>query len=149
MSHDHTSHPIPAPCIIDFGTIINKEDIRRLLTDLGSVYYTHTLDGVLQSEGEGWVVEVFADSLQSTLVANHSLYINVQSFDYLKIHRSGDHQTYFDLVQENRQLRLIPISPSLPDVDVSQNLDVDTLEAMVTQVLAAKWDVQLDDDTSF
>ncbi len=146
MSYKKSSQHLPAPCIIDSGTIIHKDDIRRLLTDLSHVRYIHTLEGKIQSQGEGWVVEVFADIHQATLVANHRLYINVESFDYLKLEQTPEQQTYFDLIQDNRRLRLIPISNCLQDFDAAQKLDADALEAMVTQVLSARWDVQLDDD---
>lgn len=120
--------------------------MRRLLSSLGRVYYIHTLDNSIQSQGEGCVMEVFTDLHQSTLIANHALYLNVQSFDYLQLHCSPDGETYFDLIQDNRQLRLIPLSNPLRDQQANQDFDVDTLEAMVTQVLSAKWDVQIDDD---
>lgn len=143
MSH-HQS-PLPAPCIIDTGTIINKQDMGRLLTDLGRVRYIHTLDGKLQNEGEGCVLEVFADPHRSTLIANQAIYLNVQSFDYLQLGQSADKQAHFDLVQDNRQLRLIPRSTPLQEQSAHQ-FNADALEAMVTQVLSAKWDVQIDDD---
>ncbi len=145
MTYNHPSHSFPAPCIIDDGILINKEDMRRLLNDLGRVRYIHTLDGRLQSEGDGWLVEVFTDPLQATLIANHLVYINVQSFDYLKL-TSVAGETYFDLIQDIRQLRLIPVSSIPQEIDSAEDLDAETIEAMVTQVLAAKWDVQLDDD---
>lgn len=146
MGYNKSSRSIPAPCIIDFGTIINKDDIRRLLNDLGRVRYIHTFDGKFQSQGEGWVVEVFSDPSQATLVANHRLYINVHSFDYLEINQSPDQETFFDLIQEHRQLRLIPIVNFGQDPAVTQKLDAEALEAMVTQVLSARWDVQFDDE---
>ncbi|MBE9124581.1 MULTISPECIES: hypothetical protein [unclassified Coleofasciculus] len=145
MSYHQSPYRLPAPCIIDTGIIINKQDMGRLLTDLGRVRYIHTLDGKLQSEGEGYVLEVFADPQRSTLVANQALYINVCSFDYLQLNQSSDKKTYFDLVQENRQLRLIPLSNPLQDQS-SEHLNAEALEAMVTQVLSAKWDVQIDDE---
>ena len=144
MSHDQSSHRLPAPCIIDTGIIVNKQDIGRLLVDLGRVRYIHTLDSQLQSEGEGCVLEVFDDPQRSTLIANHALYLNVESFDYLELTQSQEQQTYFDLIQENRQLRLIPLSNSLQDQS-TRTLNAAALEAMVTQVLSAKWDVQFDD----
>lgn len=146
MSHDKTSQPIPAPCIIDFGILVNKEDIRRLLNDLSRVHYIHLLDGKVQSEGEGWIMEVFNDAQQSTLVANHSLYLNVYSFDYLQLYQDEQKNTYFDLIQDNRQLRLIPLASNLPAPEAVGSLDAAALEEMLTQVLSAKWDVQLDDD---
>lgn len=146
MNYDPASLSLPAPCIVDDGILVNKDDIKRLLSDLGHVRYVHTVDGKLLSAGEGWIVEVFADAHQSTLVANHSLYLNVQSFDYLQLHSSQENQACFDLVQDSRQLRLIPLASNLPDPEIARDLDPVTLEEMVTQVLSAKWDVQLDDD---
>lgn len=145
MSYHQPPHQIPAPCIIDRGIIINKQDIGRLLTDLGRVRYIHTIDGELQSEGEGYVLEVFADARRSTIIANQAIYINVCSFDYLELGQSPAKDVYFDLLQDNRQLRLIPLSNPLQDQSTEQ-LNAEALEAMVTQVLSAKWDVQVDDD---
>ncbi|HEY9743769.1 MAG TPA: hypothetical protein V6C90_25055 [Coleofasciculaceae cyanobacterium] len=146
MSHPQSPHHLPAPCIIDTGIIINKQDIGRLLTDLTRVRYIHTLDGKLQNEGEGYVMEVFAAPNRSTLIANQALYLNVQSFDYLHLSQSPEKEAYFDLIQDNRQLRLIPLSNPFQEQS-TQQLNADALEAMVTQVLSAKWDVQIDDDS--
>ncbi len=145
MSHEQSIHQLPAPCIVDNGIIVNKDDMRRLLTNLGRVKYIHTLEEKLQVENEGFVVEIFSDPHQSTLIANGSLHLNVQSFDYLQLHCSENREAYFDLIQENRQLRLIPLSSPLEE-QVNKNFDVDALEAMVAQVLSAKWDVQIDED---
>lgn len=87
MSSDRTpfhSH-LPAPCIVDSGTVVNKQDIRRLLCDLGPVRYRYTQGDHCISEGEGYVVEVFSDPNEATLVTNHSLYLNICSFDYLEL----------------------------------------------------------------
>jgi|SRR6476469_831087 hypothetical protein len=144
MSHDPSVPQLPAPCIIDTGIIANKQDMRRLLADLGRVRYLHTLDTKLLSQGEGCVLEVFADPQRATLIANHALYLNVQSFDYLQLSQSPEQEAYFDLVQDHRQLRLVPLSNPLQE-QANRNLNAAALEAMVTQVLSAKWDVQLDD----
>ncbi|AOY83197.1 MAG: hypothetical protein F6J90_19100 [Moorea sp. SIOASIH] len=145
MSHHQSRHQLPAPCIIETGIIINKRDMKRLLGDLGCVRYIHTLDGQLKNQGEGLVQEVFADPHCSTLIANRTLYINVHSFDYLQLSQSPEQEAYFDLINENRQLRLIPLLNPLQQECVEQ-LQAEALEAMVTQVLSAKWDVQIDDD---
>lgn len=146
MSYNQFSHSIPAPCIIDAGIIVSKDDMRRLLSSLSRVRYVHTLDDQVQNQGEGCILEVFADPNQATLIANHALYLNVHSFDYLQLHQSSDGESFFDLIQENRQLRLISLSNPLHEQDNSRNLDEAALEAMLTQVLSAKWDVQIDDD---
>lgn len=145
MSQQQTTQTLPAPCIIDFGTIVDREDMKRLLNDLGRVRYIHSLENTQQSEGEGWIQEVFSDPHRSTLVANGSIYLNIQSFDYLQIQKSPENQTYFDLIQDNRQLRLIPLSNSLQDPEGRNNLNAD-FEEMLTDVLSSKWDMHVDED---
>jgi hypothetical protein len=145
MNHHLPDTKIPAPCIINTGLIVNKLDIRRLLGDLGRVRYVYTQEGKLQSEGEGDVMEVFANPQRSTLVANNALYLNVYSFDYLELKQSQDKETYFDLMQEGTCLRLIPMTtPSQERKD--RSLNVSTIEAMMEQVLSARWDAEIDDD---
>ncbi|MGL5792875.1 MAG: hypothetical protein ACRC06_00435, partial [Waterburya sp.] len=96
--------------------------------------------------GQGLIQEIFCDSHQSTLVANRKIYLNIQSFDYLQLSRSTDNLTCFDLIQDNRQLRLIPVSRIAQAQSISKNIDAETIEAMVTEVLSARLDVQFDDD---
>jgi hypothetical protein len=150
MSHDYVSRnpSFPAPCIVDSGTVVDKRDIQRVLSDLTRVRYIHMQDGQVASEGEGCVLEVFADPHKATLIANHTLYLNVYSFDYLELSRSADHVACFDLIQEERQLRLIPLSHPLQDQG-TRNLNAADLEAVVAEVLSANWDVQIDDEDEF
>lgn len=149
MSHNqfpgNTRH---APCIIDTGVIVNKRDIQRLLSDLGRVRYQHLEDEKLRSQGEGYVQEVFADPNRSTLVANHTLYLNVCSFDYLELNQSDQEEPYFDLIQDRRILRLIPLSNPLQD-QTQCTLNAAALEAMMAEVLAANWDMQRDSGENF
>ncbi len=149
MNHERASHlSIPAPCLIDSGVVVNKTDMLRLLQDLGQVQYSHFQDGVTLSEGQGLVMEVFADGQQATLVANHALYINVHSFDFLEIGKVDVDSSHFDLVQDNRRLRLIPLSDPMHD-QVTRSVNTATLEAMVADALSASWDACLDDDRNF
>jgi hypothetical protein len=127
--------------------VVNKLDMRRLLADLGHVRYVYTQDGELQSEGEGNVMEVFANPQRSTLVANHALYLNVCSFDCLELKQSPEKETFFDLVQEGSCLRLIPLSTPMQERQ-ERSLNVSAIEAMMEQVLSARWDAEIDDDTS-
>lgn len=145
MSHHRSDANLPAPCIIDTGMIVNKLDMRRLLADLGRVRYIHIQEGKFQSEGEGDVIEVFANPRRSTLVANHTLYLNIYSFDYLELKQSKEQETYFDLVQDSRCLRLIPLSTPLQE-RTTRNLNQTSWEAMMDQVLWARWDAEIDDD---
>jgi hypothetical protein len=150
MNHDHLSGntKLPAPCIVDTGIVVSKQDMQRLLADLNRVRYSYKQDGKLISEGEGYILEVFADPQHSTLVANHTLYLNVHSFDYLELTQSPEQQTCFDLIQDHRQLRLMPLSNPLQE-QTTRNLNVAALEAVVAEVLSANWDVRIDDEENF
>lgn len=149
MNHDQLSGnaQVPAPCIVDRGIVISKHDIHRLLADLNRVRYIYQQDGNLISEGEGYVLEVFADPQQSTLVANHTLYLNVYSFDYLQL-TQAEEQSCFDLIQDSRRLRLIPLTNPLQEQN-SRSLNAAALEAVVAEVLSANWDVRIDDEDNF
>lgn len=147
MSHHLPDTRIPAPCIINTGIIVNKLDMRRLLTDLGRVHYLYTQEDKLLSEGDGDVMEVFSNPQRSTLVANNALYLNVHSFDYLELKQSPQQETYLDLMQEGTCLRLIPLSTPLQERR-ERNFNVSAIEAMMEQVLSARWDAEIDDDCS-
>jgi hypothetical protein len=147
MSHHLPDARIPAPCIVNTGIIVNKLDMRRLLADLGRVRYIYTQEGRLQSEGEGDVMEVFANPQRSTLVANCALYLNVCSFDYLELKQSAQQETSFNLMQEGMCLSLVPLSTPLQERK-ERSLNVSAIEAMMEQVLSARWDAEIDDDCS-
>jgi hypothetical protein len=149
MNHERVGDlSIPAPCLVDNGVVVNKNDMLRLLQDLGQVRYRHLQDDRVMAEGQGLVMEVFADSQQATLVANHTLYINVYSFDFLEIGKVGADQSHFDLVQDNRRLRLFPMSDPMHD-HLTRTANTAAFEAMVADALSASWDACLDDDRNF
>jgi len=150
MMHDPSpqSQQLLAPCIIETGTIVNKQDMRRVLSDLSRVRYTYSQDGFSTCEGEGCVLDVFADPRQSTLIANQAIYINVCSFDYLELSRTEEQETCFDLIQEDRHLSLIPLSTPVQD-QLAHHLNLATLETLVAEVLAARLDAHFDDEEHF
>lgn len=145
MSYDQLNCRVSAPCIIDTGIVVNKRDMQKLLVDLGRVRYIHIQDNQVKSQGEGHILEVFADQQQATLIANHTLYLNVYSFDYLELKQSPDNETYFDLVQDGRLLRLVPLSNPLQD-QATRNLQAAAFDAVMDQVLSNNWDTTIDDD---
>ncbi len=130
---------LPAPCLVDVGTIINKQDMRRVLSNLGAVRYAYLDEKTCLQENDGYVIEVFSDPHQATLVVNHTLYLNICSFDYIDLRRSGN-EAYFDLVQDNRRLRLIPLSSPLHE-QTEHAIEMASLEAMVSDVLASNSDI--------
>lgn len=145
MSYQPSTTSLPAPCLVDTGTIINKKDMVRILHHLGRVRYIHSHEEQILREGEGYVVEVFSDPQQSTLVANSSLYLNVASFDYMEMGQLDNNQAYFDLIQEHCRLRILPSSNPLTEHNTCSISDA-TLEAMLAEALTARWDACLDDD---
>ena len=154
MNH-RTSDDLPAPCIVESGIVVNKTDMLRLLKSLRRVRYIHRQDDEITNRGEGCVMEAFSDPTQATLVANHSLYLNVDSFDYLEMVTTADDTdadagfvTNFALVQDNRCLCLTPMNNDLGERSARQ-LDAAALEAIVTEALSASWDASLDDDRHF
>lgn len=147
MSQHRSDTKLPAPCIINTGIIVNKLDMRRLLADLGRVRYIHIQEDKYKSEGEGDVVEVFANQNRSTIVANHALYLNIYSFDYLELKQSSEQETYFDLMQDSCCLRLIPLSTPVQE-RATRKLNETAWEAMMEQVLSSRWDAEIDDDGS-
>ena len=144
------THPC-APCIVDTGTLVNKRDIYRLLSDLGRVRYFDIVDGAVRKQGEGCVMDVFQDSTAATLVVNGSLYLNVNSFDYACLRDpasvaeladlgKGQAGVVIDLVQASRILRLVPLVE--PRSDPAELLgDNRALQAAV-DVLAAGWSIE-------
>lgn len=77
------------PCIIDQGVVFNKKDMCRILQSLDRIQYTEVLQDSQASEEiitrEGVIVDVFEDDTQATIFFNRRIYLNVNSFDYLKI----------------------------------------------------------------
>ena len=146
MNPEFHSPLLPAPCIIDQGILINKEDMERALNDLGQVNYHYQLDGKSQAEGQGWILDVFSDPRQATIVMNQSLYLNVHSFDYLEISLDEEGKTIIDLWQETRQLRLIPLDNLLFPQNGNHYFVSADLEAAVSEVLSAQLDMQWDQE---
>ncbi|MGB7088325.1 MAG: hypothetical protein WBD47_22410 [Phormidesmis sp.] len=143
MNHRNSSD-LPAPCLVESGIVVHKSDMLRLLRGLRRVRYIHRQDNEITNTGEGCVIETFANPKQATLIANHSLYLNVCSFDYLEMVPAGEETTYV-LVQDNRCLCLTPIANPLEDRS-TRHLDAAALEAIVTEALSASWDASLDDE---
>lgn len=147
LNPEFSDSPLPAPCVIEEGILVNKDDIQRALSDLGHVNYCYQLDGQCQGEGEGWILDVFNDGKQATIVMNQTLYLNVNSFDYLQLSTNDHGQTLIDLWQDTRQLRLIPIETDVLPPDPYQYFSTSDLEFVVSEVLSAQMDVQQDQES--
>lgn len=144
------THHVPslAPCIIDAGIVVNKRDILRLLEDLGRVSYEEIRHGQVFRRGEGYVMEVYCDPTCATVVANCTLYLNVNSFDYLELDAPEDERPCFDLVLDGRILRLRPLSDPISEREEERQSEVTSTSCDVfSDVVLTDWDE--DDEMDF
>ena len=102
-------------CIVDEGIVVNRRDMVRILRDLGHVRYTDFEEDRVRTAGEGYVTSVFANFKGSTIIVNKRLYINVNSFSYLRLSKLEDDTAAIDLVDEQRRVRLVPVSDPLQE----------------------------------
>lgn len=106
------NHDNQLQCIVDEGILLNRRDMVRLLRDLGLVRYVDLHSGETRASGEGYVTSVVANQINSTIIANRRLYLNVNNFEYLKLGLDAG-QTFFDLVDRDRIVRIIPLDCAL------------------------------------
>ena len=109
-------------CIVDEGVLVNRRDIVRILRDLGTVRYLDIQDGTVVRTGEGYVASVVSSASSSTVIANKRLYLNVNSFEYLRLGVEAD-LPVFDLVDDKRTIRLIPSPDSAGERPAAQSED--------------------------
>lgn len=102
------------PLVVDDGIIANRRDMVRVLRDLGHVRYAELVGDETRASGEGLVAHVAAHDTAATIVANRRIYLNVNGFDFLRLGRGSDGAA-FDLVTDNRTLRLEPLSDPIRD----------------------------------
>lgn len=103
------------PCIVDEGIISNRQDMLRVLRDLGHVRYMDLYEDRVRSSGEGYVMRVFSKDDGATIFVNKRLYINVNGFDYLRLSRTEDENAAIDLVDDRRIVRLVPLTDPITD----------------------------------
>jgi hypothetical protein len=131
----------PAPCIIDVGIVVHKRDMLRLLEDLGRVSYEEVRHGVVWRKGEGYVMEVYCDPHCATMVVNRTLYLNVNSFDYLELEAPEDGKPCFSLVQEERKLKLIPLSDPISEREEERHSRIlQPAQDVFSDVALVDWD---------
>lgn len=106
MENRNTDNQIS--CLVEQGIIYSKRDMIRILRDLDRVNYTDLIDNLSVAHGEGYVVEVYANSFDSTLVFNNRLHINVNSFDFLKIITQPE--KLVELISGHRIMKLKPLT---------------------------------------
>ncbi|MEK7376627.1 MAG: hypothetical protein AABZ57_05645 [Candidatus Margulisiibacteriota bacterium] len=94
--------------IVNEGIVYNKRDMMNLLWDLGYVIYFETERERILNKGKGFVMRVSVNKDDPTLFLNGRVYINVNSFDYLKMKKVRESLTLYELHSESRVMKIVP-----------------------------------------
>ena len=129
-------------CLVDYGIIYSKRDMIRILRDLDRVEYVDVIDNLSVAQGEGYVVEVYANSYDSTIVFNHKLHINVNGFDFLKINSSPD--KVVELISGHRIIKLKPLTNILLSNQSIIEEEIDEQRIAIASQLACDNEVDID-----
>jgi len=101
--------------IVNNGIIYNKKDMLMLIRDLGKVSYFEIVGGKVVNKGKGYVMRVCSNSEEPTLFLAGRIYINVGSFNYMKLKKIKDaDNTLFELVSDERTIKLVPDTSEKP-----------------------------------
>ena len=101
--------------IVNNGIIYNKKDMLMLIRDLGKVSYFEIIGGKVVNKGKGYVMRVCSNSEEPTLFLAGRIYINVGSFNYMKLKKIKDaDNTLFELVSDERTIKLVPDTSEKP-----------------------------------
>lgn len=99
----------PPPCIINEGTVFRKKDMLRTLETLETVRFEQVVDGQVISTGQAVIAGIFASRSSATLLVNAYLYVNINSFDYLRFYINREGQTVVELNGDATVLKLTAI----------------------------------------
>ena len=128
-------------CLVEQGIIYSKRDMVRILRDLDRVLYIDLIDNASVANGEGYVVAVYANGYDSTLVFNNRLHINVNSFDFLKI--SSEPEKIVELISGHRIIKLKPLTNILQANQARIEEEIDEQRITITNQLACDDEVNL------
>ncbi len=109
------------PCIVDRGIIFNKRDMIRVLQGLDQVEYIEIIENTPQVKREGFIVEIFEDETEATIFLNRRIYINVNSFEYIRINYDSSEEAAQEKRAYNIELsmpgRIITLRPLTDPID--------------------------------
>lgn len=104
------------PCLVGVGVLTSKKDMMRVLRGFDHVKYTDIIDEKIQSEEEAFVVDVFCNDHESTIIFNRRIYLNVQNFEYLRM--VNNLPGTVELIEGHRTLRLEAANDPFTNKDV-------------------------------
>lgn len=130
------------PCIVGVGVITSKKDMIRVLRGFDHVKYTDTIDDKVQSEEEAFVVDVFFNDHESTIIFNRRIYINVQNFEYLRM--VNNLPGTVELIEGHRTLKLEAANDPFTNKDVLMSESIENRANI--EGLYEEDDIIFDDD---
>lgn len=114
------------PCIVDRGLVFNKRDMMRVLQGLDQVEYAEVIENQVQVKREGFIVEIFEDPNEATIFLNRRIYINVNSFEYIRIHYNASAEAALEKNSYSIELvmpgRIISLRPLTDPIENPTNL---------------------------
>lgn len=130
------------PCIVGSGVVTSQKDMMRVLRGFDHVKYSDIIDNKVQSEDEAFVVEVFANDTESTIVFNRRIHINVENFEYLRMVQSLP--GIVELIEGHRTLRLESVNDPFNNKDVLMSESIENRAHI--EGLYEEDDIIFDDD---
>lgn len=97
------------PCIINEGTVFRKKDMLRALETLDTIRFEQVVDGQMISCGRAVIAGIFASRSSATLLVNSYIYLNINSFDYLRFFIGRQGETVVELTSDSMMLRLTAV----------------------------------------
>lgn len=130
------------PCIVGSGVVTSQKDMMRVLRGFDHVKYSDVIDGKTLSEDEAFVVEVFANDTESTIIFNRRIHINVENFEYLRMVQSLP--GVVELIEGHRTLRLESVNDPFNNKDVLMSESIENRAHI--EGLYEEDDIIFDDD---
>jgi hypothetical protein len=130
------------PCIVGRGVITTKKDMMRVLRGFDHVKFTDIIDEQIEIEDEAYVVEVFSNDTESTVVFNRRIHINVNNFEYLKIVQNQP--GIVELIEGHRTLRLEALNDPFNNKDILMSESIENRANI--EGLYQQEDIIFDDD---
>ena len=131
-------------CLVEYGVIYSKRDMIRILRDLDRVEYFDLVDNAEITRGEGYIVEVYANNFDASIVFNHRLHINVNGFDLLKIKTNPD--KIIELISGHRTIKLRPLTNILHTNKNEIEEEIDEQRIAIASQLACDNELDIDNE---
>lgn len=130
------------PCIVGSGVVTSQKDMMRVLRGFDHVKYSDVIDGKVQSEDEAFVVEVFSNDLESTIIFNRRIHLNVENFEYLRMVQSLP--GIVELIEGHRTLKIESVNDPFNNKDVLMSESIENRAQI--EGLYEEDDIIFDDD---